>query len=143
VIGCVHWSVHKTTRRLYRVVPKSDADAHRVKGRSHCVRCRTTSDTQGRTTPSVRRRAWSYDVVRPRMCCVCRLVHTNNKMATEDDVYDVVLASSSYLYTFGKFSRRQNRQTRPPRFWVHDVLRRDDLGEYARLRTRTRTSAEQ
>jgi len=37
---------------------------------------------------------------------------------------------------FGKFSRRRNRQTRPGRFWVHDVLRRqDDLGprKYARL----------
>jgi len=35
---------------------------------------------------------------------------------------------------FGKFSGRRNRQTRPRRFWVHDVLRRrDDLGEYARL----------
>jgi len=60
---------------------------------------------------------------------------TNNKIATEDDLYDVVLAaSSSYLYTFGKFSRRRSRQTRPRRFWVRDVLRRrDDLGEYARL----------
>ena len=58
-------------------------------------------------------------------------MHTNNKMATEDDVYDVVLASSSYLYTFGKFTRRRNR---PRRFWVQDVLRRrDNLGEYARL----------
>ena len=39
-----------------------------------------------------------------------------------------------YLCIFGKFSRRRNRQTRPRRFWVHDVLRRrDDLGEYARL----------
>jgi len=55
-------------------------------------------------------------------------------MATDDDVYNVVLASSSYLYASGKFSRRQNRQTPPRRFWVHDVLRhRDDLGEYARL----------
>jgi len=55
-------------------------------------------------------------------------------MATEDDVYDVVLASSSYLYAFGEFSRRRNRRTRPRRFWVHNVLRRrDDLGEYARL----------
>ena len=33
-------------------------------------------------------------------------MHTNNKMATEDDVYDVVLASSSYLHAFGKFSCR-------------------------------------
>ena len=33
-----------------------------------------------------------------------------------------------------EFSRRRNRQTRPRRFWVHDVLRRrDDLGEYASL----------
>ena len=31
-------------------------------------------------------------------------------MATEDDVYDVVLASSSYLYAFGEFSRRRNRR---------------------------------
>ena len=55
-------------------------------------------------------------------------------MATEDDAYDVVLASSSYLYAFGKFSRHRNRQTRPQRFWVHDALRRrDDLGEYDRL----------
>jgi len=62
-------------------------------------------------------------------------MQTNNKTATEDDHYDVVLASSSsYLYTFSKFSRRRNRQTRTRRFWVHDVLRRrDDLGEYARL----------
>jgi len=30
-------------------------------------------------------------------------MHTNNKMATEDDVYDVVLASSSYLYASGEF----------------------------------------
>jgi len=36
-----------------------------------------------------------YDVVRPRVYYVCRLMHTNNKMATKDDVYDVVLASSS------------------------------------------------
>ena len=61
-------------------------------------------------------------------------MHTNNKMATEDDVYDVVLASSSYLCAFGEFSCRRNRQTRRRRFWVRDVLRRqDDLGEYARL----------
>jgi len=32
-------------------------------------------------------------------------MHTNNKMATEDDVYDVVLASSSYLYASGEFYR--------------------------------------
>ena len=70
-------------------------------------------------------------------------MHINNKMATGDDFYDVVLASSSYLYAFGEFSRRRNRQTRPRRFWVHDVLRRrDDLGEYAR-QTRIRTSAGQ
>ena len=31
-------------------------------------------------------------------------------MATEDDVYDVVLASSSYLHAFGKFSCRRNKQ---------------------------------
>jgi len=32
------------------------------------------------------------------------------------------------------FMRLANRQTPPRRFWVHDVLRRqDDLGEYARL----------
>jgi len=31
-------------------------------------------------------------------------------------------------------SKARNPQTRPRRFWVHDVLRRrDDLGEYARL----------
>ena len=36
-------------------------------------------------------------------------MHTNNKMATEDDVYDVVLASSSYLHAFGKFSCRRNK----------------------------------
>ena len=73
----------------------------------------------------------AYDVVRRR---TTRLMHTNNNIATEDDLYDVVLASSSYLYTFGKFSCRRNRQTRPRRFWVHDVLRRrDDLGEYPRL----------
>jgi len=61
-------------------------------------------------------------------------MHTNNKIATDDDLYDVALASSSYLYTFGKFSRRRNRQTRRRRFWVHDVLRRrDDLAEYDRL----------
>jgi len=55
-------------------------------------------------------------------------------MATEDDVYDVDWASSSYLYAFGTFSRHRNRQTRPQRFCVHDVLRRrDDLAEYARL----------
>jgi len=60
-------------------------------------------------------------------------MHTNNKMATKNDVYDIVLASSSYLYAFGEFSRR-NRQTRPRRFWVQDVLRRrDDLGEYTRF----------
>ena len=33
-------------------------------------------------------------------------MHTNNKIATEDDVHDVVLASSSYLHAFGKFSCR-------------------------------------
>jgi len=55
-------------------------------------------------------------------------------MAIEDDVYDVVLASSSFLYASGEFSRRRNRQTRPRRYWVYDVLRRrDDLSEYARL----------
>jgi len=55
-------------------------------------------------------------------------------MATEDNVYDVVLASGIYLYTFGKFFRLGNRPTRPRRFWVHKVLRRqDELGEYARL----------
>jgi len=58
-------------------------------------------------------------------------INTNNKIATEDDLYDVVLASSSYLYAFGEFSRRRNRQTWRRRFWVHDVLRRRD--EYARL----------
>jgi len=67
------------------------------------------------------------------VCMYVCMYHTNNKIATEDDLYDVVLASSSYPYAFGKFSRR-NRQTRPRRFWVDDVLRRrDDLGEYARL----------
>jgi len=61
-------------------------------------------------------------------------MHINNKMATEDNVYGVVLASGSYLYTFGKFFRHGNRPTRPRRFWVHDVLRRrDDMGEYTRL----------
>jgi len=39
---------------------------------------------------------WSSDVVHPHIYYVCRLMHTNNKMATEDDVYDIVLASSSY-----------------------------------------------
>ena len=54
-------------------------------------------------------------------------MHTNNKMATEDDVYDVVLASSRLLANV----RRLNRQTRPRRFWVHDVLRRrDDFHRY-------------
>jgi len=43
-------------------------------------------------------------------------MHTNNKMATENNVYDVVLASSSYLYASGEFSRRRNQQTRPRRF---------------------------
>ena len=57
-----------------------------------------------------------------------------NKMATNDDVYGVDSASGSYLYAFSKFSRRRNRQTRPRRFWVYDMLRRrDDLGEFARL----------
>jgi len=66
-------------------------------------------------------------------------MHINNKMATEDNVYDVVLA---YLYTSGNFFRQRNRPTRSRRFWVHDVLRRqDDLGEYARLVGPTRTSA--
>jgi len=37
-------------------------------------------------------------------------MHTNNNTATDDDLYDVVFASSSYLYTFGKFSRRRNWQ---------------------------------
>jgi len=46
-------------------------------------------------------------------------MHTDNKIATEDDVYDV-LVSSSYLYASGEFSRPRNRQTRPRRFWVHD-----------------------
>ena len=69
-----------------------------------------------------------------RVYHVCRLMHTNNKVETENEVYDVILASSSYFYAFGKFSRRRNRQTRPRRFWVQDVLRRrDDLGEYATL----------
>ena len=73
-------------------------------------------------------RTTSYDVVRPRIYYVCRLVHTNNKMATEDDVYDIVLAISC-LYAYGEFSRRRHRQTRPRRFSVHDALRRrDDLG---------------
>jgi len=67
----------------------------------------------------------------------------SNKMATEDDVYDVDLASGSYLYAFGTFSSHRYRQTRPRRFSVHDVVRRrDDLGEYARL-DHTRTSAGQ
>ena len=30
-------------------------------------------------------------------------MHTNNKTATEDDVYHVVLASSSYLHASGEF----------------------------------------
>jgi len=34
----------------------------------------------------------------------------------------------------GEFSHGRNRQTRPLRFWVHDMLRRrDDLAEYNRL----------
>ena len=63
------------------------------------------------------------------MTYVCRLMHTSNKMTTDDDVYDVNMASSSYLYAFGEFSRRRNRRSRPRRFCgVHDVLRsRDDL----------------
>lgn len=61
-------------------------------------------------------------------------MHTNDKIATDHDLDVVVLASGSHLYTFGKFSRRRNRQTRPRRCWVYDVLRRrDDLGEYDRL----------
>jgi len=37
-------------------------------------------------------------------------------------------------YTFRKFFRHRNRPTLPRRFWVHDVLRRqDDLREYAGL----------
>jgi len=52
-----------------------------------------------------RRRTWLYDVVRPRIYYVCRLMHTSNKMATDDDVYDVILASSSYLYASGEFYR--------------------------------------
>ena len=70
-------------------------------------------------------------------------MHTNNKMATEDDVYDVALASGTYIYASGEFSRRRNRQTRPRRFWVHDVLRRRyDLGEYARLVQELRLDSE-
>ena len=34
----------------------------------------------------------------------CRLMHTNNKMATEDDVYDVVLASSIYIVIFTRLA---------------------------------------
>ena len=30
-------------------------------------------------------------------------MHTNNKMATKNDVYDVVLVYSSYLYASGEF----------------------------------------
>ena len=64
-------------------------------------------------------------------------------MATEDDLYGVIVASSSYLYTSGKFCRRRNRQTWPRRFWVHHVLRRrDNLGEYA-VQTHKGTSAGQ
>ena len=46
----------------------------KCKERSHCIRRR----------------------IRPRMYYVCRLMHTNNKIATEDDAFDVVLASSSF-----------------------------------------------
>jgi len=77
----------------------------------------------------VRRRTWSDNVVRPRTLSLDAV-----RRQWVNDLYDVVMASSSYLYTFGKFSGRRNRRTRDRRFWVHDVLRsRDDLGEYARL----------
>jgi len=48
-------------------------------------------------------------------------------MATEDDVHDVDLASGSYLYAFGTFSRHRiaiDKLDLDRRFCVHDVLRR-------------------
>jgi len=56
------------------------------RGRSHCVRRRTTT----------------------YVSCMQINAYKNNKIATEDDLYGVVLASISYLYTFGTFSRRRN-----------------------------------
>jgi len=55
----------------------------------------------------VRRRTWSYDVVRP-----LTLSQDAVRRQWMNDLYDVVLASSKYLYTFGKFSGHRNRQTR-------------------------------
>ena len=72
-----------------------------------CLRGVHTAYDVVRPYDHVRGRPTSYDVVRPRMYYACRLLHTNNKMATKDDVYDVVSASSSYLYAFGKFSHRR------------------------------------
>ena len=57
------------------------------------VRCRRRTQCERRLCIIY---TWTYDVVRPRIYYACRLMHTNDKMATEDDVYDIVLASSSY-----------------------------------------------
>jgi len=59
-----------------------------LKGRSHCVRRRTTTYV-------------ASDVVRPRIYYVMQIIMpTSYKMATEDDVYDVVLASSIHVVIF-------------------------------------------
>jgi len=64
-------------------------------------------------------------------------MHINNKIATEDDVYDVVLASSSYLYTFWQtFSSSKSTNSPSTLLGSRRMLRRrDDLGrpKYARL----------
>jgi len=57
--------------------------------------------------------------------------------ATEDDVYDVVFASSSYLYTFWQIfssSKSTNSPSTLHGFTTCCVIEnRDDLGKYARL----------
>ena len=83
IVFCTYYSF-KTKRKHADIQTKVC-----VKGRSHCVRLRTTMYMIADVVL----------VVRPRIYYVSRLVYTNNKMATEDDSYDVVLASSIVIFT--------------------------------------------
>jgi len=144
--NCVYVAVHTQGRTTsYDVVRRhTKSDDH--------VRCRTTSThvVRPRTTSFVPAHPPSYDVVRSvtlrtsydvvgthdvvRRRTTTYVVARRRTTSRGEWPYDVVLASSSYLCTFSKFSGRRNRQTPPRRFWIHDVLRRRaDLGEYARL----------
>ena len=93
-----------------------------LKGRSHCVRSRTTSDAQGRTTSydHVRRRTTTNDVVvRPCMYYVCVVVLMEHVQSIRGihTTRDVV-RRRTYK------SAQKSSMSRFLRFTTYDVVRR-------------------